>query len=57
MIQIADNNLGEDFLKSVIEKTSLKKQNKIVEDYLFNQQKMQDNLKESYFRNALPRMA
>ncbi len=39
MIQMADDNLGEDFLKHVIEKTALKEQQKrVVEDYLFNRQ-------------------
>lgn len=42
MIQIADDNLGEEFLKQVIEGTALKEQQKkMVEDYLFNRQEMQ----------------
>jgi len=42
MIQIADDNLGEEFLKKVIEEATLKKnQKKIIEDYLFNRQEMQ----------------
>jgi len=43
MIQTADDNTGEDFLKEVLEETTLKKnQKKIVEDYLFSRQEMQE---------------
>jgi phage replication initiation protein len=42
MIQIADDNLGEEFLKNVIDQTTLKKnQKKIVEDYLFSKSEME----------------
>lgn len=42
MIQIADDNLGEEFLKDVIDQTTLKKnQKKIVEDYLFSKSEME----------------
>jgi phage replication initiation protein len=45
MIQIADDNLGEEFLKNLLEETTLKKnQKKIVEDYLFSREVMQDNI-------------
>lgn len=41
MIQMADDNLGEDFLKDVIEETTLKEhQKKIVEDYLLSRGEM-----------------
>ena len=47
MIQLVDDNLEEDFLKSVIEETTLKKnQKKIVEDYLFSRLEMQNIEKE-----------
>lgn len=43
MIQMADDNLGEDFLKGVLEETILKKeQKKIVEDYLFSRKEIQE---------------
>lgn len=43
MIQIRDDNLGEEFLKHVIEDTPLKEnQKKIVEDYLFSRNEMQE---------------
>ena len=41
MIQIADDNLEEDFLKNIIEETALKKQQKkIMEDYLFSRKEL-----------------
>jgi len=41
MIQMADDNLGEDFIQDVINETTLKiSQKKIVEDYLFGIQEM-----------------
>ena len=40
---MADDNLGEEFLKNVIEKAPLKQsQKRIVEDYLFGIQEMQE---------------
>lgn len=43
MIQMADDNLGEEFLKNVIEEATLKQsQKRIVEDYLFGIQEMQE---------------
>lgn len=43
MIQIADDNLGEEFLKETIQDARLKeKQRKIVEDYLQNRAEMQE---------------
>jgi len=44
MIQLADDNLGEDFIQDVINETTLKmNQKKIVEDYLFGRHEMQNN--------------
>ena len=44
MIQIVDDNLGEDFLKNVIEETTLKEnQKKIIEDYLFGRLEMHES--------------
>lgn len=44
MIQMADDNLCEDFLKEVIDSAILKdKQKRIVEDYLFNRKEMIEN--------------
>jgi len=44
MIQMADDNLGEDFIQNIINETTLKKnQKKIVEDYLFGRHEMQNN--------------
>lgn len=43
MIQMADDNLGEEFLKNVIEEATLKQsQKRIVEDYLFGIQEMHE---------------
>lgn len=43
MIQIADDNLGEDFLKSVLDDITLKKRQKqIVDDYLVSRHEMQE---------------
>ena len=40
---MADDNLGEEFLKNVIEEATLKQsQKRIVEDYLFGIQEMQE---------------
>lgn len=42
MIQLVDDNLGEAFLKNIIEETILKEQQKkLVEDYLFGKQELQ----------------
>jgi len=44
MIQMADDNLGEDFIQNIINETTLKKnQKEIVEDYLFGRHEMQNN--------------
>ena len=44
MIQIRDDNLGEEFLKHIIEDTPLKEnQKKIVEDYLFSRKQIQEH--------------
>lgn len=44
MIQIADDNTGEEFLKNLMDETTLKNnQKKLVEDYLFGMLEMQEN--------------